>query len=759
MGSLESPDAPTLWPDGEKIPYEQLDEVFQQPPDLPAIHRSSLIIGAKGVGKTTLLRWLMKQHSGPVLWLALAPDLAAIGKEQGYGALTIELHSDEIRRIAGKAASLAAVRFAAGALERDLSVDVSALQNCIPPAVARLNRGRLNVGRLNKLHATLGERSQHEFEEIGASRSLQALVASVGRSSLEAGRGPLLLLLDRADMVSPAACTGVFQVLDQAETYTAVAAMRPGPSLASSLIDEPIRAVPGDHFDVVSLGTNPRSDAWRSFALETLGTQPQLAPVLKDIPEEVVDAVLTLARDSLRVAIDVLGAATLRSENLQELPVQVEKALGDYRANLRLSSRETLRQFLPDSNSLFSNLRQEVMQAGGQTAGPVTLTVKGMRQSTLLERAGDVDRLFSVGLRCGAFYLPEGERWAPGDQPQEVEVAPLLIWAPVDGLPGARDKGKGTKLVKSEGELMRRGGAKAVPKIFVAYRMRDKRSGEFLAQFREEVTRHPALRATAVEVVDGRVKAGELWPKEIRGRISSSRLAVGDITGMRNDVLFELGFAYGRGRPIVPVVDEKFGRSDVPRWLTEIQTASFGEEKGLGYLVSSVVDLLSGASRAKRWQAPRPVPGTAVFVRVLDWNASAAEVFSATAAREGLKWEVLKLPQDGRAPSSSIGEEAEEEDISRIAARANLLVLSVDGTQRDSLMHFLAGAVASRPKTGQQGVGRTVVVLTPDEQDAHGLVAESVSRVPEVRLVKAADMRAAVERFAKRYQSWSDRQD
>jgi predicted AAA+ superfamily ATPase len=57
-----------FWPDGEKIPDDDVRRVYQRPPEMPELFsKSALIVGAKGVGKTTLLRYQKAIHEGVAL--------------------------------------------------------------------------------------------------------------------------------------------------------------------------------------------------------------------------------------------------------------------------------------------------------------------------------------------------------------------------------------------------------------------------------------------------------------------------------------------------------------------------------------------------------------------------------------------------------------------------------------------------------------------------------------------------------------------
>src|SRR5438128_1301071 len=102
-----------LWTDGEKIPDARLSEIFQTPPDAPkAFHRSTLVVGTRGVGKTTLFRYQKARHAGIAISLSLVNEFGSIAKQSHAGPLELELSPELEQLIAGKATALLAVGIA-----------------------------------------------------------------------------------------------------------------------------------------------------------------------------------------------------------------------------------------------------------------------------------------------------------------------------------------------------------------------------------------------------------------------------------------------------------------------------------------------------------------------------------------------------------------------------------------------------------------------------------------------------------------------
>jgi hypothetical protein len=214
---------------------------------------------------------------------------------------------------------------------------------------------------------------------------------------------------------------------------------------------------------------------------------------------------------------------------------------------------------------------------------------------------------------------------------------------------------------------------------------------------------------------------------------------------MRREVLFEIGLAYGLRRVLVPVVASQEERSMLPSWLNATQLGYYSNAAALSALTASVSTLLSDLEFALGAKPANPVPGLAVWLRTLDWNKRALEQFKMAAQNEGLAIEVFN-------------DDAPDEIVVRRAGSANLLVVSLDGTASDALMHFLCGAVAAKPKAGYGGsLKRTVLVLEPPDSQ-RTLVAEGLRRCPEtVKIIPLTSVHDETIDVGKRYGLWLSR--
>jgi len=106
-------------------------------------------------------------------------------------------------------------------------------------------------------------------------------------------------------MVSPAFLRPVIDILDQSSQYLALVAMRPGHA-ARVIGGSEHDAVAGDHFDIIHLGIHPYSQEWVDFMLQAVSAQIQESRITPKI-EELRHGVISLARDSVRTALELFG--------------------------------------------------------------------------------------------------------------------------------------------------------------------------------------------------------------------------------------------------------------------------------------------------------------------------------------------------------------------------------------------------------------------------------------------------------------------
>jgi hypothetical protein len=300
---------------------------------------------------------------------------------------------------------------------------------------------------------------------------------------------------------------------------------------------------------------------------------------------------------------------------------------------------------------------------------------------------------------------------------------------------------KPIELHRAEDHLFRTGGGKrSVPTIFIAYRMKNEESEKFRRNVEAAIHRYRDL--SQYVVVDGSQAAGSQWAPMIRKLIKNAKAVIGDAEGLRKEVLFELGLAYGLRRIVIPSLSHDHGISKLPSWLRAYHLGAYGTVPDLNRLATSLATQLSNPEFAKFGKPPTPVPGSVVWLRRLDWNRLALDQFEAAAQSEGLTPEIL-------------GDDDPDEIIVRRAAAANLLIVSLDGTVHDALMHYVCGAVAGNPQAGyERKVARRVLVL--ERPDSEGtLVAEGLKRCSDaVRIIRLAQIREHIQLFGTEYRAW-----
>jgi hypothetical protein len=537
-------------------------------------------------------------------------------------------------------------------------------------------------------------------------------------------------------MASPPALAPVFDLLDQSGEYVVVVTTRPGHGgkLLANLIQG---IVPGDHFDVAHLGDEPRSDAWKAFMWEAI--MAQLADQSERLPTMARNLVLAMARDSLRTALELAGEYVLAAPETADR--RLVNAINAARERQLGAARSTLQRYHPDFLDLIGRIRRDVTAKGGSLDRPVILELRHSRSGDLFDAPSPVDSFLNLALRVGAICVPEGQRWMPGVHLREFEIPLILTWRPTE-LTTVADTSKTERITLTDSEVLQAGGGRPKPpSIFAAFRFDYPESQRFRDDLARALARHGEL--SRLVIADGRVPAGTPWAEAIRKRIRKARLAVGDVTGMRPDVQFELGFAYGLGKPRIPVVANPASRSALPEWAGATQVGHFADEAGMRGIISSIHAHLTDPEFTVLAQPPTPIPGLTVWARTMNWNRHASDQCATIAAREGLIWHCIE-------------DAVPNESIIRRAAQASFLVVSLDGTAADSLMHYICGAVVAKPATGQgQRLSRRILVLCQPGTDPSLVVAASLRRCQDIVSVAAIDdVLSHVNRFARDYRDW-----
>lgn len=730
-----------VYGEGEKIPDNRIRDVFRAPPNVPLeFHRSALIIGSRGAGKTTLFRYLKLTHEGRggiALHIPLVAVYQSLTKQTVAGPWATNIDPAIAPLLAGKAATLLALSLIERLLRKGFQPNRSATIPCLPPHITVPN-GDVSIEWTIDANRRIAIAPPENFAGIWQTRPLPTLIESYAERLLADGR-PLLLLFDRADLVAGPLLFPVLEILDQSTQFIALVATRPGhagPSIASQ-VHSP---VPGDHYELHYLGAEPRSSQWVAFMQEAI--EAQLGECFAGVPDAIRIGVTLLARDSCKVGLELFAryCGSIETDPASEL----YRAIEDARTNM-LASATVLRPYLSDFRALVNESRQQALKRQTPLSGPVVLNAQSNPEDTLFSQHSQWDHLVSAGLRAGILCVPEGTRWVPGGRLDEAEIFPILTWHQSDGL-WRRDTAQPIRLSGSSKEILREsGGPPTPPAIFIAYRMQFEESKRFRSRLASSLEQDPTL--SRCRVIDGKVPGGVSWATEIRDRIKRSRVVIGDVTGLRSEVIFELGFAFGLGKILIPCVASRATEPSRPEWLGEMQLEEFGSEEGLNRIISSVAARLADSEFARPDRPPKANTRQATWVRSLSWHATALAQFESSAANWALTTEVLV--------ESDISEPA----LLKRAARASLLFISLDGTSADALMHFICGAVVARPTAGTgRSLKRQICIIRAPDLDADDIAAEGLTRCGDaVRLINLSQVRGEVERFGKRYRDWYDR--
>jgi hypothetical protein len=355
-----------------------------------------------------------------------------------------------------------------------------------------------------------------------------------------------------------------------------------------------------------------------------------------------------------------------------------------------------------------------------------------------------LDRFIAACLQDSVLRAPHGKYWYPGARFTQVEAAPLLLWEKVDGA----DPHFCTpiSITLSGGAFMGAGGGGSGVRsgqVFVALRFTFNESVAFFQRLRSALSHHPMLGK--IHLRNGQLPSGAKWATEIRTLVKKcTLLTIGDVTGGRGDVLFELGIATGLGRPIIPVVADSEEIQRCPYWLRAYNVGVYGSDSGVAELVSSIFDHVYKRKRTVREKLPIAVPNVIGFIGERPWNEHHIEQLRSAAAKEGVRVEALP------SPTVSSYDEAVQ-----LAARASLLVLALDNTESDAFAHFASGIVVARPTSG---FGKHVldrsVILVPEGQ--HIDIPDSLIRAQPIILVAtdASTFVREVKTFLRRYSVW-----
>lgn len=407
--------------DADDFSDEKLELAHVQHPDAPAaFRRSTLVIGSRGAGKTFLLRHRRNTAHADAVYLKLTSVLASIPRNDGIGAHADKINPRVAVQLQAKTAALIGLNFVAGLLKQRPHLELQ------PEVFDPLLQGELRAGdrasrtEIRRLLNAAALAPLDSWSEAPLLPSLQEFFTTINDSCGEAQT----LFLDGAESASWPSVRVLYLLLDQAVPLLTVVAARPG--MSQLLERQPDSAlIPGDHFEILHLGTDPYGERWQSFSKAVVSSA--LAAFEVDHPsDEDYSWACAVARDSLRQAVQL---AEQGFQTIGDLKRRAE--LVDLIRQDRLSRcRSIMAAWNPDFHRLLDRLRGEYWSKAASGPQPILLIepkdfAPKLYAGTARDKVAD---LFTAALLCEAFFYPPRQKWSPFELPETVELNPLLVW-------------------------------------------------------------------------------------------------------------------------------------------------------------------------------------------------------------------------------------------------------------------------------------------------------------------------------------------
>lgn len=724
----------TLWPDGD-FPGNKIDEVFQFPPGITAApSRSCLVVGGLGSGKTTLFRHIKRDteiSGGVAIYLPLTSVLESLNK----AGAAVAIPEQELGLIA-KTSSLIAAAVAVELARLDIEIPTTSFSACLPSSsLAGLGNRESDY---REFQSELADLPLSEFKDRRANARLRTFLEDVAKPLQSAGR-KFVLLFDRADNVPPSCLVPLVGLLDQPQGYVALVGTRPGVR-TSAFLRFALTGTPGDHYSIQMLGDRPWDPNWRAFVQRAV--EAQIGHL--DLPPLRIEAVIALCRDSVRhalLAFDEIMRAPQGKRDAAAL-----EFLARRRQQLNITARSAATNVHLNINQFFKRCLKDT-NLHPEECRPVHVEILANDHPTQFvapdEYATRTRDLLDIGLRSGFFGLASGEVWSPTLDIRVVEINPLLVWNPQHGLP-SRVEEIPAEVKIDETDVFNVPIRPATRRIFAAYRFADPSSKWLRKEFETHVKARPGLKDC--EVTDGRgIALGQRWAVEIRDRISKAHALMGDVTGVRKEIAFELGFAFGLRRRIIPVVID----GSAPKWLQGIQYVRAENRADVSALVEEIHVMASRGELHKPASVPQPNMGRVVLVGLKGPLDPLRAFVEHETAQNSMPLTIME-DQDLVQP------EAQD-----AASVAGLIIARLDESWRDDVVHFLTGAVMANPTQtiGKHSFDRQVILIAPDRFGQGVLVdrapefvaAAAIQCRPHVLVVSGENYQDAIKKYGVRW--------
>ncbi|MGI5190439.1 hypothetical protein ACQEVI_20050 [Promicromonospora sp. CA-289599] len=410
-----------IGPDADDYSDPAVIRAYVRHPDAPdVLRRKCLVVGSKGSGKSFFLKHQQLAHHPSAHLLKLPTDLSAVAGDLGIGGRSEQIAPARATSIRGKTAALLAATVLKQAAERNNNAVDPYIVNIFLPGHSSDISGKVDARRAGQIKRDL---NRMPLEEWTHSPELD-LMQDFAQGVRDLSGSPPIFLLDRGEDISAPALEVLMKLLDQSiPGITAIAAR---PAIQQLVPDVPnLTMQPGDHYDVVHLGTDPYGETWRSFVQDATRNYFELndinAPGLADLTWT-----RNLARDSIKWAISYTHIALQTPERRD-----IERRR-DHMKILRDTAESRARTILTnlvDIRRIVHEVRQRVPATtnGPQIAIDIQLGDFPEQLSLMGGRTRN-ERMIQAGLRAEAFYILPATSWHPYEVPNCVEISPLLAW-------------------------------------------------------------------------------------------------------------------------------------------------------------------------------------------------------------------------------------------------------------------------------------------------------------------------------------------
>ncbi len=401
--------------DAEKCETKALMDNFCLPPGLAhEIGRSMLLLGTRGSGKTYYLRRCRHKYKGAIIG-DLKYILNSITQNTGGAGLSFDLIPPSLEPlIRSKTTALLCTWLASEANERDIKLPHKAISNVLPS----------KVEITDDLYFRISEMNLEDFENSGSTISFLAFLTTLAKAC-EAKLGRLLILLDRAENVPITSLSPIFSLLDQSHPFFAIVAARTG-IIGPKNMSSSVSITPGDHYDIIHLGSSPYSEKWRNFAKDVL--KAWVPNTFKQLSSDVIELILNISRDSLRNAV-VVAFNSIDEQSGKFDRNKFEEHVQILQDTLLNAAQGNLRHLHPNLKGIVNRVRRRI----DPFFLPVLIQFEGEKQAELpiltsFRELSKSEMFIRLALRAGFLATKNGKSWNPFASVQEVEIPPLYLW-------------------------------------------------------------------------------------------------------------------------------------------------------------------------------------------------------------------------------------------------------------------------------------------------------------------------------------------